>query len=247
MSRTKVFVVEDDLDMLENIRDILDMNGYEVHTNPGSHSAMQEIEAKRPDIVVLGWLLPNRDGLQIIQEIRARSENKSIPCLMLTARSRSEDMVMGYQHGVDVYLTKPFDTTVLMAIIRQMERRITNYIPYEQEYFYNNYNSRVPFVKRFLDLVAEYYSDAKIKLADYARHLYCSQSSLNAKIKTYTGVSPYAIILEYRLFMAQHMLREHRANVTEVAYSCGFTSLSGFSIAYKKKYGYSPKDTNITP
>ena len=44
MSRTKVFVVEDDLDMLENIRDILDMNGYEVHTNTGSHSAIQEIE-----------------------------------------------------------------------------------------------------------------------------------------------------------------------------------------------------------
>jgi CheY-like chemotaxis protein len=242
MKEFTIFVIEDDPDMLDNIRDLLELNSYTVKVHLGGTTVLDKINTLKPDLIILDWMLPGMDGVSIVKYLRESETFKNTPCIMLTAKSATTDIVSGYQHGVDVYMTKPFESSVLLAVVAQMKSRYKEADSSTDESILSLYNTKSTFVKKFLDLVAKNYSNPSIKLKDYAKLMCCSTSSLNAKINHYTGQAPYAIILEYRLLRSQMMLRDSQFNVTETAYSCGFTSLSGFSIAYKKKFGASPKN-----
>jgi len=242
MREFTIFVIEDDPDMLDNIRDLLELSGYTVKVHLGGTTVLEKLNALKPDLVIVDWMLPGMDGVSIVQHLRESDAFKNTPCIMLTAKSATTDIVAGYQHGVDVYMTKPFESSVLLAVVAQMRSRYKETESVNEESILSMYNTKSTFVKKFLDLVAKNYSNPSIKLKDYAKLMCCSTSSLNAKINHYTGQAPYAIILEYRLLRSQLMLRDSQLNVTETAFSCGFTSLSGFSVAYKKKFGTSPKN-----
>jgi CheY-like chemotaxis protein len=242
MRNFTIFVIEDDPDMLDNIRDLLELSGYTVKIHLGGATVLDKLNAIKPDLIIVDWMLPGMDGVSIVKYLRESETFKNTPCIMLTAKSATTDIVAGYQHGVDVYLTKPFESAVLLAVVAQMRLRYKEAESANEESILSMYNTKSAFVKKFLDLVAKNYSNPSIKLKDYAKLMCCSTSSLNAKINHYSGQAPYAIILEYRLLRSQMMLRDSQYNVTETAYSCGFTSLSGFSVAYKKKFGISPKN-----
>ncbi len=242
MREFTIFVIEDDPDMLDNIRDLLELSGYIVKVHLGGTTVLEKLDALKPDLVIVDWMLPGMDGVSIVKHLRESDSFKNTPCIMLTAKSATTDIVAGYQHGVDVYMTKPFESSVLLAVVAQMRSRYKEAESGNEESILSMYNTKSTFVKKFLDLVAKNYSNPSIKLKDYAKLMCCSTSSLNAKINHYTGQAPYAIILEYRLLRSQLMLRDSQLNVTETAFSCGFTSLSGFSVAYKKKFGTSPKN-----
>jgi len=238
-----ILVVEDDPDMLENIQDLLILNHYNVVGHPGGTNVLERIETLKPSTLIVDWMLPGIEGINIVRHVREHPQLRNTPCIMLTAKTATNDIIMGYQTGTDVYLTKPYESGVLLAVIKQIQSRVKNSQSVSEDQIFSMYDSTTPFVRKFLDLVAKHYTDPAMKLGDYAKRLYCSSSSLNAKIKKYSGVSPYAIILDYRLYRSHIMLKELQANVTEAAFSSGFTSLSGFSIAYKKRYGFSPKET----
>jgi CheY-like chemotaxis protein/AraC-like DNA-binding protein len=242
MREFTILVIEDDPDMLDNIRDLLEINGFTVKVHLGGTTVLDRITSLKPDLIIVDWMLPGMDGVSIVKYMRESDTFKNTPCIMLTAKSATTDIVSGYQHGVDVYLTKPFESSVLLAVVSQMRARYKETETVDEESILSLYNSKSTFVRKFLDLVAKNYGNPSVKLKDYAKLMCCSTSSLNAKINHYTGQAPYAIILEYRLLRSQVMLRDAQYNVTETAYSCGFTSLSGFSIAYKKKFGTSPKN-----
>ena len=242
MKEFTILAIEDDPDMLDNIRDLLEINSYTVKVHLGGTTVLDRITSLNPDLIIVDWMLPGMDGVSIVKYLRDNETFKSIPCIMLTAKTATTDIVSGYQHGVDVYLTKPFESSVLLAVVSQMCARYKEAELDDDESLLMLYDSKSTFVKRFLDLVAKNYDNPTIKLKDYAKLMCCSTSSLNAKINHHTDQAPYAIILEYRLLRSHLMLRDSQFNVTETAYSCGFTSLSGFSIAYKKKYGTSPKN-----
>ncbi len=244
MKEFTILAIEDDPDMLDNIRDMLELNNYNVKVHLGGATVLDRINAVKPDLIIVDWMLPGMDGVSIVKHLRDNAALKNIPCIMLTAKSGTSDIVSGYQHGVDVYLTKPFESSVLLAVVAQLKSRIMESEPAKEEDFFDKYDTNSVFVKKFFDLVVLNFSNPSMKLKDYARLMCCSTSSLNAKINQHTGQSPYAIILEYRLTRSQAMLRETQLNVTETAYACGFTSLSGFSIAYKKMFGSSPKNRN---
>ena len=241
MKNYTILVIEDDPDMLDNVRDLLELNDYTVKVHLGGSTVIDRIHSVKPNLIIIDWMLPWMEGVNIVKYLREDAAFKNIPCIMLTAKSATSDVVIGYQNGVDVYLTKPFESSVLLAVVDQMRKRFIELSPSTEESIFSMYDAKSTFVRKFLQLVSKHYGNPSVKLSDYAKLLNCSTSSLNAKINKHTGRSPYSIILDYRLFRAQVMLRDSHFNITETAYRCGFTSLSGFSIAYKKKFGQSPK------
>lgn len=120
MSKPKVLVVDDEESILDFITMALEHEGYQVTTAHNGAQALERFQQERPQIVVLDWMLPDLDGIQVCQKIRQAS---SVPVLMLTARGEWEDRVKGLDAGADDYLTKPFKYQELLARIRAILRR----------------------------------------------------------------------------------------------------------------------------
>jgi heavy metal response regulator len=117
----RILVVEDEKKVANFIKRGLEEEKYEVHTaNDGDEGLKMALE-KHYDLIVLDWMLPRKDGLAVVRELR---EKKTMtPVLMLTAKNSVEDIVAGLDSGSDDYLTKPFAFAELLARVRALVRR----------------------------------------------------------------------------------------------------------------------------
>lgn len=120
MNRT-ILLVEDNIDILEANRLVLEMSGYTVITAATLKQARQQISASTPNLIILDILLPDGSGLDFC--VQLRENNTNIPILCLSALSQNADIVKGLRSGADDYLPKPYDYNVLLARIEALLRR----------------------------------------------------------------------------------------------------------------------------
>ena len=110
--------------MAELLRYNLVRADYEVGAAADGEEALLLIEERVPDLLLLDWMLPKVTGIEICRRLRARTETKNLPIIMLTARTEESDKIRGLDMGADDYIVKPFSMTELMARIRAVMRRI---------------------------------------------------------------------------------------------------------------------------
>ena len=120
----RILVVDDDRAVRESLRRSLQFNGYQVELAGDGVQAMEQIEAQRPDALVLDVMMPRLDGLEVCR--RLRSTGDDLPILVLTARDAVSDRVAGLDAGADDYLPKPFALEELLARLRALLRRAAN-------------------------------------------------------------------------------------------------------------------------
>lgn len=116
-----VLIADDDRKITDMLRRTLSYEGYNVVTAADGQDALAQAQAQRPDVIVLDWLMPELDGIEVARRLRAVDNT---PILMLTARDAVEDRVEGLDNGADDYLVKPFAPSELLARIRALLRRI---------------------------------------------------------------------------------------------------------------------------
>lgn len=122
--KTKVLLIEDDLNITELVRYNLERANYSIETvadgEDGLYMAMQDT----PDLILLDWMLPNVSGLEICRQLRRNSATANVPIIMLTARADEPDRVQGLETGADDYVVKPFSPKELIARIQAVLRRV---------------------------------------------------------------------------------------------------------------------------
>ncbi len=116
----KILVVDDEALLVKGIRFNLQNEGYDVITGSNGLEAVVLVQEQQPDLVVLDVMMPEMDGLTACSKIR---EFSNVPIIMLTAKTDDMDKLIGFDHGVDDYLTKPFNILELKARIRALLRR----------------------------------------------------------------------------------------------------------------------------
>jgi two-component system phosphate regulon response regulator OmpR len=116
----KVLLVDDDEKLLKLVKEYLEGYGFRVVTLPDGSAVMKTIAAKSPDIVILDIMLPGKDGLAVLKEVRTAH---SVPVIMLTAKGEDADRIVGLELGADDYLPKPFNPRELLARVRAVLRR----------------------------------------------------------------------------------------------------------------------------
>lgn len=121
---TSVLIVEDEPSILELISYTCRTSGMEVRKAANVAEAKKNLEAAKPDIILLDWMLPDCAGLEWLYELRRYHSNESLPVIMLTARGQEDDRVRGLEAGADDYVTKPFSPAELTARIDALYRRI---------------------------------------------------------------------------------------------------------------------------
>lgn len=119
----KILVVDDEIHILELVRYNLVQGGYEVITAESGEEAVEYLKKETVQLVLLDWMLPKMDGIEVLQWIRLNPVTKKLPVILLTAKSDEISKVVGLEVGADDYLAKPFGVHELMARIKALLRR----------------------------------------------------------------------------------------------------------------------------
>ncbi|MEM7686682.1 MAG: phosphate regulon transcriptional regulator PhoB [Pseudomonadota bacterium] len=119
----QILIVEDEEALSELLEYNLSSEGFAVKTTPHGDDAMLVLDEDRPDLLLLDWMLPGLSGIEICRRVRARSDTRDMPIIMMTARGEEADRIRGLDTGADDYLTKPFSIPELTARVRALLRR----------------------------------------------------------------------------------------------------------------------------
>jgi len=111
---TAVLLVDDNDDNLRIMREILVARGFDVRIAHDGPSALKLLEQQRPDVILLDVMMPEMDGMEVLDRIKASPEMADIPVILVTAKSQDEDLLTGYKFGADYYITKPFTAKQLL-------------------------------------------------------------------------------------------------------------------------------------
>ncbi len=116
----RVLIIEDDTKIRMLLKEYLEGNGFQVFTLSDGNNALDNIISESPDIVILDIMLPGKDGLDVLRDIR---QTNSVPVIMLTAKGEDADRIVGLELGADDYLPKPFNPRELLARMKAVMRR----------------------------------------------------------------------------------------------------------------------------
>ena len=119
----KILVVDDEKPISDIIKFNLEKEGYEVVTAFDGEEALEKVEEENPELIVLDVMLPKKDGLEVVREVR---KNHNMPIIMVTAKETEIDKVLGLELGADDYVTKPFSNRELVARVKANLRRQTS-------------------------------------------------------------------------------------------------------------------------
>ena len=124
MSQPTVLIVEDEHAQVEVLAYNLKAEGFHVITADNGEDALILVDEYMPDLIVLDWMMPHISGIEVCRRLKTRPETRSIPIIMLSARSEEVDQVRGLEIGADDYVTKPYSIVELMARARAQLRRM---------------------------------------------------------------------------------------------------------------------------
>ncbi len=116
----QLLLVDDEPGVRESVKEYLQDSGFDVQVASNATDAWQILQQKTPDLVISDIMMPKVDGYQFLKQLREDPRFKTLPVVFLTARGMTSDRILGYQAGVDAYLSKPFDPDELVAIVENL-------------------------------------------------------------------------------------------------------------------------------
>jgi DNA-binding response OmpR family regulator len=118
--KKKILVVEDEESLLKLQSILLTIKGYKVEGVMDGQAALEVVETMKPDLILLDIMLPKIDGFQVCRQVKANELTRHIPVIMLTAKKSMEDRVMGKRAGADMYITKPYKSSMVIETIQRL-------------------------------------------------------------------------------------------------------------------------------
>lgn len=241
----KLLIVDDDTDLVQFVSSLFN-DSFEVIKAQNGAQGLDLAKEYIPDIILTDIMMPLKDGLELIKEVKQNEVTKHIPIVAFSAKSSLKSRLEGLSSGADAYIPKPFSPEELQLTIKN----ILTTIKRNQQEFQDNVKSNKPFNER-LTSKNEFVNKAtkfvikNIDNSDYtinklASDLCISRSQLHRKISSLTGFSSTNFIKMIRLEKAKDLLESSSGNVTEIAYSCGFNSQSYFTKSFKEYFGKAP-------
>jgi len=116
----RVLVVDDELDIVETLRFVLEAHGHEVLEANDGLEALDRARSLEPDVILLDIMMPNLDGYKVCRMLKYDSQYSGIPVVLLTAKTDTQHVSMGKEVGADEYLTKPFDVVEVIEMIDRL-------------------------------------------------------------------------------------------------------------------------------
>lgn len=245
---TVVLIVEDEKNIRNLLRDVL--SDYNIQEAKDGVEALDKIEQNHPDIIISDIMMPNMDGLTLIEKLKSDSKTSYIPIVGISAMASVEDQINAYNHGADAYITKPFYPRQVISTIENLLSRQTLL----KDYFNSSLSSvkvKGGFVlhsedeelmQNVIDFIKSKIDDESLSPVSIADFVGVSKATLYRKFKEITDKTPSEFVRGIRLEYAAKLLRTTRLTVSEIMFKSGFSNKSYFYREFLKQYGVSPKD-----
>ena len=239
-----ILIVEDNADVTRYIAALL-KDEYRLIFSRNGSEGLEKAEEYMPDLILTDIMMPEMDGYELCHRVRKSNILNHIPIIIITAKSEDSDRIQGLNAGADAYLLKPFNADELnIRISKLLEQRRLLREKYGNALREGNEHKIeiLPPDKEFLLILTNIIHTQLSNLAlDSLADKFCmSQSQLNRKIKSITGLSSLAYLLHIRMEWARQMLLSADISVGEIAEKCGFSDQSHFTRTFKQRYGTTP-------
>lgn len=239
-----ILMVEDDEDLRNYQKSKFDKE-YRVLTASNGEDALKMVANDLPDMIISDVVMPKMNGRQLCMNIKSNFATSHIPFILLTGQESKDHIQQGLESGADDYIVKPFDLEMLSSKIKNLlktraaikDRFVTN----EEENFQEISNELdQKFLDEITSMVEQNLSDPDLSVNHICQFLGMSRTSLYHKLKSLVDLSPAEFIRTLRLKRARKLLLNPMNNISEVAYSSGFSDAKYFSTLFKKYYNQSP-------
>ena len=240
-----ILIVEDNEDFLTLVTLHLEKY-YHVISAMSGKVAFDLANSNEVDLIVSDLMIPGMDGYQLCKAIKNDVNTSHIPFIIVTANANDDGRMIGYEVGVDSYLTKPVNLQVLISRIASLLKK-RNEI--HAEFNMGAFLEPKKIVTTSIDenilskakaVVEDYMSDPELTVKVLCDELAMSNSMLYRKIKGILNLTPNEFIRNIRLRKAAQLLEDKSIQISEVAYRTGFSDLSYFGVCFKKQYGVTP-------
>ena len=243
--RPTVLVIDDNADIRNYVKTLL---AEEYHVLDASEAATGIRLAMKyvPDVIISDVMMPGMDGIECCRRLKTELQTCHIPVILLTACSLDQQRIQGYNGGADSYISKPFNSQLLLSRIRNLidsRRQLRQFFGDNQTLAKENIcDIDKDFVSRFKSLVEEKMRDPELNVEDLGKDMGLSRVQLYRKLKSLTNYAPNELLRQARLKKAISLLASSEMTVAEIAYEVGFSSPSYFTKCYKEQFGESPTD-----
>ncbi|WP_198315683.1 two-component regulator propeller domain-containing protein [Chitinophaga tropicalis] len=242
-----VLLIDDDSHMLGYLSNIFS-NKYQVQVAGDGNNGLKMARTYMPDLVLSDIHMAGMSGIDLCHTLKETPDTAHIPVILLTGSMSDSLRLEGIEGGADDYITKPFDTSLLLA-------KVTNIIKARkglQQHFLNevtlqNNNLKISeeyrlFLEKCIEVVGRHLNDETFAIKDFAKEMGMSHSSLYNRIKAVSGLSVNAFIRYLRLRKAAEMLLKTDMRINEVAYNTGFNYLHYFRKCFLQLFGMTPSE-----
>ena len=246
--RRRIVVVDDDIDVANYVK-ILLAPQYNVIVHFDADSALKALEEEAPDLVISDVVMPGRSGYELCEAIKGNLQLSHIPVILVTAKVALENQVEGLGRGADAYVTKPFNPSYLLALVKsQLENRdklrrrlgsVTSTEDIEPEALSPRDSA---FMNELYALMDKELANQELDITRITEMMRISRTKFYYKVKGLTGENPGVFFKRYKLNRAADLLKEGKHNMSEIAWMTGFNTLSHFSTSFKKQFGVPPSD-----
>ena len=244
--RPAILIVEDNDDLRSMLARVF-APFYRITTAIDGVEALDDLHNEEADIVVTDVLMPRMTGIELCRAIKADFSICHIPVVLLTAQTATEQALEGLRTGADDYITKPFNTDILVSRCnnlvntrRMLQRKFSEHPHTQADLLATN-----PLDKQLVDkamrVIDDHITDSDFNVDVFAQEVGLSRTSLFTKWKSLTGQTPKSFLLNIRLRKAAAMLHsEQGKSVEAVALDCGFSTGRYFCKCFKEHYKVSP-------
>ena len=247
----KILVVEDDPELNTFIKERLS-EYYKVISAFNGSEGITLAKSQLPDLIVADIMMPIVDGMTMCQRIKDDSLLSHIPIILLTAKSDIEDQILGYKHGADAYVIKPFNFALLKSqveglikIRRILQKSFQNgIVPNLQKSNLNQLD--INFLQKMDIIIHENYVNSGFNIEDLAQEMNMSRSSFYRKFVSLTKISPNDYLRKYRINKSIELMNEGVLSLGEISDLCGFSTQGNYSVAFKKEKSIAPKQYQQT-
>ena len=251
-----VLVVEDDEDLRQFILSILE-NEYEVYEASNGKEGLEKALELIPDFIVSDIMMPEVDGIELLEGVRSNIHTSHILFLLLTAKTTLDSKLEGFGQGADEYITKPFSVSYFKARVKNLLQRRSEL----QRYYRNKTNSSpvalsrakettdapfnekdLVFIRAVNEFIESHLGDSDFVIEDMAVEMGMSRTVFFKKLKGLTGLAPIEYVRDVLMQHAAEFLANGEYAINEVSYMIGMNDAKYFTRCFKKKFNMTPSE-----
>jgi DNA-binding response OmpR family regulator len=240
-----ILVIDDNQDICHYITQLLSEHYtlIEAHNGKeGLNMAMKYV----PDLIISDIMMPEMDGIECCRHLKTELQTSHIPVILLTACSLDEQRISGFENGADSYISKPFNSQLLVTRIRNLldnRNRLKQFFGDATTLSKESVShTDKDFITKFRRQIELNLSNSDLSVEDLGEQMGLSRVQLYRKIKALTNYSPNELLRIARLKKAASLLSSTEKTIAEITYEVGFTSPSYFTKCYKEYFGENPTE-----